>query len=218
MQTSNTTSEQIEIDLGRLFLALCRRWMAIALSAGVLAAAFFWGTGLVLPPRYESGVMFYVCSASGEELSSEDLSIARKLVESCMVVLNTRQTQQQILDHTGMAMTCQALEKRITAEAMGETEFFRVTVSGDDPIEAEQIADAIGVLLPGRISGLIEGFSVKVADAAVLPMEASGPSRLRGAAAGFGLGVVLSVSAVVFAEIKRQARRPASDCRKSPER
>lgn len=202
-------TDEIEIDLERLFRALTRHWLALLLSGVLGAGIFFWGAENLIPPHYESGVMFYVCSAAGEDLSSEDLSIARKLVESCMVVLNTRETQQGILDSTGLDYTCQALEKKISAEAMGQTEFFRVTVSGEDPVEAETIADAIGAVLPGRISGLLEGFSVKVADAAVLPSEASGPDGLRGAVTGFVLGTVLS--AVV---ISLGALRPDSSQRK----
>lgn len=200
-------TDEIEIDLGKIFRALARHWLAIVLSALLGAGVFSWVTGCLIPPRYESGVMFYVCSVSGEVLSPEDLSIARKLVESCMVLLNTRETQQGILDHTGMDMSCKELEERITAEAMGETEFFRVTVSGENPVEAERIADAIGAILPGRISVLIDGFSVRVADAAVLPSEATEPDGLRSALTGFLLGAVLSVTVIA---VKAQLMAPGS--------
>ena len=80
---------------------------------------------------------------------------------------------------------------------MGETEFFLVTVSGEDPVEAEKIADAIGAVLPGRVSTLVEGFSVKVADAAVLPSEPSDPDSLGTALKGFALGAILSITVIV---------------------
>ena len=202
----NTQTGEIEIDLIRLIRAVRRRWMPILLSVLLGAVAFFVGARL-LPARYESGVMIYVCSDSGEELSSEHLSIARKLVESCMVLLNTRQTQQGILDHTGLPLTCQELEQRIRAEAMGDTEFFYVTVTGDDPVEAEQIADAIGEILPDRVGTLLEGYGVKVADAAVLPQEPSGPDDVRSALTGAALGLILGVSLALLADLKKQLRK-----------
>lgn len=204
-------TDEIEIDLGKIFRALARSWLAIVLSALLGAGGFAWVTEHLIPPRYESGVMFYVCSVSGEMLSSEDLSIARKLVESCMVLLNTRETQQGILDHTGLDYSCKDLEERITAEAMGETEFFRVTVSGEDPVEAERIADAIGAILPGRISVLIDGFSVKVADAAVLPSQATEPDGLLSALTGFSLGIILSVTIIVVRTLPAAARKQTSN-------
>lgn len=202
----NNDSE-IVIDLGKCIQAVLLRWKTVALAGLMLAAVVLAGTSFLVPPEYESGVMFYVCSAAGEELSSENLSIARKLVESCMVVLNTRQTQQGILDHTGMDISCQELEKRISAEAMGQTEFFRVTVTGGDPVEAERTADAIGAVLPGRVSALIEGFSVKVADAAVLPSEPDGPDSLRSALSGFGLGMILSAALIILQTLVKENRR-----------
>lgn len=202
----NTQTEEIEIDLIRLIRAVKRRWLPVLLSILLGAGVFFAGAQL-LPARYESGVMIYVCSDSGEELSSEHLSIARKLVESCMVLLNTRQTQQGILDYTGLPLTCGELEQRIRAEAMGDTEFFYVTVTGSDPVEAERIADAVGAILPSRVGTLLEGYGVKVADAAVLPQEPSGPGTVRSALTGAALGLILSVSAALLADLKKQLRK-----------
>ena len=200
---NKTDAEELEIDLDRIFRAVARRWLALLLTALMTAGGFFACARYLIPPKYESGVMIYVCKDSGEQLSSENLSIARKLVESCMVILTTRQTQRAILDHAGMTLTCEDLDEMVTAEAMGETEFFRVTVTGKDPVEAERIADAVAAVMPGQVSALIEGFSVKVADAAVLPVEAAGPGSLHRAAMGFALGLILGVTAVVIAELKK---------------
>lgn len=190
-------AQALEIDLDRIFRALVRRWLSVFLAALMMAGGFFLGARYLVPPWYESGVMIYVYGVEG------DLGTARKLVESCMVILTTRQTQRAILEHAGVDRTCEDLDDMVSTEAMGDTEFFRVTVRGRDPVEAEQIADAIAEVMPGQVSALIEGFSVKVADAAVLPMEASGPGSLRSAAMGFALGAILRMTAIVIAELKK---------------
>lgn len=188
-------AEELELDLDRIFRALIRRWLSILLAALLTAGGFFLGVKYLVPPSYESGVMIYVYGG--------DLGTARKLVESCMVILTTRQTQRAILAHAGVDRSCEDLDDMVTAQAMGETEFFRVTVTGKDPVEAERIADAIAEVMPGQVSALLEGFSVKVADAAVLPMESSGPGSLRSAAMGFALGAILRMTAIVMAELKK---------------
>lgn len=205
--------DEVEIELGKLFRTLARRWKTIVLSALLGAGLAVYVTACLIPPRYESGVMFYVCSDSGQRLSSEDLSTARKLVESCMVLLDTRETQQGILDYTGMEFSCEDLEERITAEAMGDTELFQVTVTGENPVEAERIADAIGEILPGRVSALIDGFSVKVADAAILPGKAVESGGLRSALTGGGLGLLLSVSVISFRTLRDsfQKQKPGNN-------
>lgn len=197
--------EEVEIDLRGLFRAVARRWLIIALVSGLCAAAVFAVTWFGVAPRYESGVLFYVQNGTAGEgsegISSGNLATARNLVESYIVILNTRESLNGIIQASGVNRTCRELEKMITAEAVGETEFFEVTVTGEDPVEAEKIADAIAAILPGRISAVMEGTSVKVADAAVLPTRASSPGYLKNTVIGCLLGVLASVAVIVLREL-----------------
>ena len=198
-------NEQIEIDLGLLLRAVARRAWVILLAGCIWAAAVFGVTWFAVAPKYESSVLFYVQNGTAGEnpegISSGNLATARNLVESYIVVLNTRETLNSILQVSGAARNVRELEKMITAEAVSETEFFEVTVTGEDPVEAERIADAIADVLPGRIAAVMKGTSVHVADAAVLPTRASSPGYLKNTVIGFLLGLLLTVVAIVLREL-----------------
>lgn len=193
--------DDLELDLARLFRAVAGKWLTV-LTAAALCAAVVLGVMLFLKaPRYESGVTFYVYDTTADGAFTGDIGTARKQVDSYLVILNTRQTLNEIISAAGVDCTARELEKRIRAEAVGETEFFRVTVEGENPVQAEQIADAIADILPGRISAIMEGTAVRVADAAVLPSEADEAGYLQSVLSGFLLGGLMAAVIIALREL-----------------
>jgi capsular exopolysaccharide synthesis family protein len=76
-----------------------------------------------------------------------------------------------------------------------------VVVTSSDPYEANRIATAIEVLLPDRISNIIEGTSAKVVDSPVVPTTPSSPSYTKNTILGFLVGFLLSVAFILLREI-----------------
>ena len=67
--------------------------------------------------------------------------------------------------------------------------------------EAERIANCIAELLPGRISEIVEGSSVKIVDYAIVPSHKSSPSISRYTLLGLLLGAVVSCGVIVLMEL-----------------
>ena len=101
-------------------------------------------------------------------ISSGDLSTSRNLVDSYIVILNTRETLVDVIDYAGVARTYKEVRNMLSSSAVNETEIFRVVVKSPDPQEAEKIANAIAYILPNRIKNIIDGTSAKVVEAAVV--------------------------------------------------
>ena len=89
--------EEIEIDLGRVFRAVMNRAWIVAVVAILCAVVTFAGTFLFITPEYESSAMFYVNNSNlslgdaSVSISSGDLTTSRNLVDSYIVILNTRE-------------------------------------------------------------------------------------------------------------------------------
>lgn len=190
----------IEIETRRLLDRLLRKLWIAALGAAAGAGVFLLGTVLLITPRYQSSAMFYVnnSAVSGDSISTGDITAAKSLVDSYIVVLNTRESLQAFLEESGADRTCPELKRMIRAEAVNSTEFFRVTVTSPDAEEAEQIASAIARVLPERISGIIQGTSVKIAEAAVPEAAPVTPSYALNALIGMLLGAALSVGGITL--------------------
>ena len=213
--TENNT--EIEIDLGRLFGALVKRaWLigAVALLCAVLTLV---STVLFIAPKYESSAMFYVNNSSlslGDvdfSISSSDISASKSLVKTYIVILNTRETLNDVIDYAGVDLTYAEVKSMISAEAVDSTEIFHVTVTSEDPVEAEKIADAVAYILPKRISTVIQGTSAAVVDSAVLPADASSPNYTKNTMIGFVLGLVLMAAVIVVKELLDNSIREEED-------
>ena len=200
-------NEEIEIDLGRVVRAVMDRAWIVMVVTVLCAVVTFFGTLLFITPKYESAAMFYVNNSNlslGDasfSISSGDLTTSRNLVDSYIVILNTRETLVDVIDYAGASCTYEELRKMIASEAVDETEIFKVTVTSTDAQEAERLANAIAYILPKRIGTIIDGTSAKVVDAAIVASKPSSPSYTKNTVIGFMLGFMLAVGTVALREI-----------------
>lgn len=207
MEEKQINNDEIEIDLQRLIGVLLSKAWLIGLVAVVCAVVTFLGTFFFITPEYQSAAMFYVNNSSvslGDaslSISSADISASKSLVNSYIVILNTRESLNDVIDYAGVDRTYSQVKSMISAAAVNSTEIFQVVVTSTDPQEAEQIADAIAYILPKRISSIIEGTSAKVVDSAVLPSRPSSPSYTKNTMMGFLVGLVLMAAVIVIREL-----------------
>jgi len=200
-------NDEIQIDLQRLLGALVSRAWIISIVAIVCAVLAFVGTFFLITPMYQSSAMFYVNNSAvsfGDaalSISSADISASRGLVKTYIVILNTRESINDVIDYAGVDRTYSEVKEMISAASVDSTEVFRVVVESPDPQEAEKIADAIAYILPKRISSIVEGTSAKIVDSAVVASRPSSPNYTRNAVIGFLAGLVLSMAFIVVREL-----------------
>lgn len=202
--TSYIRTEDKEISIEQILHIVFTKGWIIGIVSVLCAAITFSITYFCITPKYESTAKFYVNNSSFSvgsasiSLSSGDLTAARSLVDSYIVILQTRETLNDVSDYAGVNLTFSELGKMITAEAVDNTEIFAVTVTSEDPQEAEAIANAIAYILPKRITSIVEGTSAKVVEAAVVPSRPSSPSYVKNTILGFLVGGILSVGVIIL--------------------
>jgi capsular exopolysaccharide synthesis family protein len=195
---------EMEVDIQRLAGEIWKKFWVIVLASVLGAVITFLGTYYLITPQYQSSAMFYVnnksISVGGASVSLEsgDITAAKSLVDSYIVILQTRESLNDVIDFAGVDRTYDQLQNMISAAAVNSTEIFEVVVTSPDPYEAEKIANAIAYILPKRISSIIEGTSAKVVDNAVTPVKPSSPSYTINTLVGFMLGFALSVGMIVL--------------------
>ena len=209
--------DEIEIDLGRIFQAVMdKAWLVMVVSV-LCAVLTFAGTFFFITPQYQSSAMFYVNNSNvslGDaslSISSGDLLTSRNLVDSYIVILNTRETLVDVLDYSGAPYSAGQLRGMISAGAVNETEIFKVTVTSTDPNEAERLASAIAYILPKRIATIIDGTSARVADSAIIPSSPSSPSYVNNTLIGFLLGALAACAIIALREITDTTIRAEGD-------
>ena len=207
MDEKMRNNEEIEIDLQRLFGALLNKSWLIGIVAVACAVVVFLGTFFFVTPTYQSAAMFYVnntdisVGSTKVSLTASDISASRGLVDTYIVILNTRETMLDVIDYAGLDLSYEQIKGMISAESVDETEVFRITVTSTDPYQAKDIADAVAHILPKRISTIIDGSAAKVVDTAVAAATPSSPSYTKNTVMGFLIGLVLSCAVVVVIEL-----------------
>lgn len=199
--------EYLEIDLMELLKALWHRAWAIALAVVLFGAAALAWTKLMITPLYEASALLYVNNSSfsvgstSVSISPSELSAAQSLVDTYAVILKTRTTLNSVIRETGVDYTYEELVDMISAKAVNGTEVFSVTVTSPDPQEAEKLANTIAKILPEKISGIVDGSSVRVVDQAVVPAKKSSPSISKNTMLGMILGFVVSCGVIVLIQL-----------------
>ena len=195
------------VDKKQLWRALKRRAWIIVLAALIAGAISFGFTRLFVTPQYEAGVKMYVNNSSisvggtSFSISASELTAAQGLVNTYIVILNSRVTLTDVIETAELDRTYEELSGMISAEAVNGTEIFEVKITSDDPAEAAKIANTIALVLPKQIGMIIEGSDVRVVDWAVEPTSSSSPSYMKNTLLGMIIGALVSVTAIVFLEL-----------------
>ena len=205
MQTkANNGGEYVEIDLIQLLRALWRKAWAIVLAAVIFGGAAFAYGRYMITPLYESSVLLYVNNSSFSvgstsfSISSGELSAAKTLVSTYIVILKTRSTLEDVIAESGVDYTYEQLRNMISTSSVDNTEIFSVKVTSSDPQEAELLANTIARVLPDRISDVVDGSSVRVVDYAVVPSHKASPNVTKITLIGIVIGAILSAAIIVI--------------------
>ena len=204
MNENRVEKKEMEIDVQRLLGAVWKKAWLVALTAVVCAVLTLLGSIYFITPQYESSAKFYVNNNAmsmgdkNDSIESGDISASKSLVNSYIVILQTQETLNAVIEHAGLNRTCAELQKMIAADSVNSTEIFEVVVTSPDPKEAQIIANAIAEILPKRISGIIEGTSAKVVDTAVIATKPSSPSYTLNTVVGFVVGMALCMVAIML--------------------
>lgn len=198
-----------EIDLKLLLGALKKELLSI-LGTGLLCLLIAAGIAVSIPPQYQSCAMFCVQNhpaENGDGLTSADISAARELVRSCIVILNSRETLSEVIRQEALAVDWETLEERIDAQAVDATELFTVTVTGSNAEETEKIAGAIAEILPRRVEEILEGAGLIVVDSADVPARQAERNLLLWMMTAFLSGSILKLVYSAGKEACRQQKR-----------
>ena len=197
-------NDYIEIDLARLLRALWQHFWIILLSMIVFGAAGFGYAHYLITPLYQSDVQMYVNNAdisvgsTSIKFSQGDLLAAQGLVDTYIVILNSRPMLDDVIEELALPYSYEQLKSMISAEAVNGTEVFQITVTDANRKEAKEIANKIAELLPEHISAVVDGSSVRVVQYAVLAGGPCSPNVVKYLCLGIALGFLLSAGIIVL--------------------
>ena len=201
---SERTTDYQEIDLQELFFVLLRRWWAIVLAALLAGVLAFGYTFFLVDPLYKASTLMYVnnsnisVGSTSFTISNADLTAAQKLVDTYVVILQSRTALNEVIEEADLDYTYEELKKMISAASVNSTEVFEIVVTSKSPSEAERIANTIANILPDKIADIVTGSDVRIVDYAVIPARRSSPNYARNTEIGLLIGAVLGAAVIIL--------------------
>ena len=150
----NNEEHYTEIDLTALLKALWRHIWLIAASVIVIGAIAFSYARFFVTPMYTASALMYVnnnslsVGSTKVSLSAGDLSAAKSLVNTYVVILNARTTMNEVIREAGVDYTYTDMQGMISAGAVNSTEVVQIDVTMPDPQEAALVANSVTKVLP----------------------------------------------------------------------
>ena len=102
-QQTPEKEEFIEINFQRIFETLLKKAWLITIVSILCAVLAFGYTHYFVTPQYQSSSMFYVnnsdisVGSASLSLSSSDITASRGLVDTYIVILNTKETLDSVI-------------------------------------------------------------------------------------------------------------------------
>jgi len=202
------SNDNFEIDLFQIFKAFQKKAMTIILATVICGGVAFGYATLLVTPLYKAEAMMYVnnSSISGgnsySSISNAELVAAQNLVDTYIIILNSRKTLNKVNNEAGLDYDYEDLKSMISADAVNHTELFSIAVTSEEPEEAALIANTILKVLPNEISEVVDGSSVRIVDQAVVPTEKSFPNEKVFTIIGALLGFFISCFIILIMFVK----------------
>lgn len=200
-------NEEVEIDLLALMRFLWSKAVLIllvTLIAAVVALAGSVVLGSFSSAEYTATTSMYIAHSNDTDYSFDEenssmsktsFTYASDFTETCIYILQSRTTLEEIIDEAGLSCSWLSLSSMITAEAVDDVYAFNVSITGKSADDVLLIADAITKVLPERISEVIVGANVSVVDYPAAPTaKSTAPDYLKSTALGAFVGLFLCVA------------------------
>ena len=148
-------------------------YIILCTTLGALATGFY--ADYTRTSVYMAQISFYVYSNPDYitdafvNQGSSDITNAKNLISSYMQIMKSRTFLEKVNEETGLNYSVENLRNIITASAISNTAAFTVSVFDVDPVNAMNIANAIGDLAPDEVIRIVKSGGIEILDDAVLP-------------------------------------------------
>lgn len=138
-------------DLWRIFV---RQIWVLILSAAIVVVGMFLVVQLTYEPSYASTATLYILRQEdgAANSSSDDFSLALKVVEDCGYLLKSHSVLDQVIADLGLDFTYPELSACITTSNPANTRILEVTVQSPSPLLSKEIVDRVCIVGTEKIT------------------------------------------------------------------
>ena len=168
----NENYGELEINLRDLLSVMLKRWWLLLIATILGGAILMVCAYATYVPTYQSTAKMYVNNVSSDSsgnkvtTSQSDLNASKALVNTYCEIIRSRLTLETVIAEAGLEYSYDELLEMLSCGSVNETEVFYIAIISEDKDEATAIVDTIVKVLPDKITGILEGSSVRTVDMA----------------------------------------------------
>ena len=198
--TNNGYSDEIEIDLGEVFMLMWHNLWLILLCAAIAAAGAFCVSKFAITPMYESTTKVYIIDKkdNNSALTYSDMQLASQLTKDYAQLIKSRSVLDQVINNLELEDTYGTLNNRVAVTTPTDSRILAITVTDPSPLQAQVIADEIRTVASDQITEVMNIDAVNTVDYADLPKVPASPSIKKWTALGFLVGAFLCVAVLLI--------------------
>ena len=191
-------NDEIEMDLGELFLNVVSHWAAIMLCTVLLATVGYSYGRFFTTPQYSSTSVLYVLSKSTSITSVADLQVGSNLTNDYLQVIKARPVLERVIENLGLDMTYAQLASNVSVSNQVNTRMLSITVRDKDIKQAKMITDEIADVSAAFISEKMDQDPPTVIQYGYTDAKAVSTSPTRYALIGAAMGLFLAVGIIIL--------------------
>lgn len=204
-------TDEIEIDLKELLLALKKKILIILLVTVIFAGIAGAVTGFLITPIYSSTSTLYVLSQSTSITSLADIQVGTSLTQDYIVLVNTRPVINKVIENLGLDYTYEQMLGKITVTNESDTRMLKLKVADPDPQLAQKMVNELATVTVRRIANKMSMDEPSIIEEGYLATSPDSPSLMKNTALGALLGLMLSAGLVAVAFIMNDTVRSSED-------
>ena len=188
-----------EIDLFQIFRILRKNAKYIVVITVVFGLLGLLVSGLFMKPVYQADakMIVYTRNEQSVELTNDQLTSAKNLVETYSVVITSRDVLSRIITELELNMSERQLKSCIQVQAVGDTQVMQVIVQHTNRNTAVAVVEKILEIAPDVLVETVKAGSVETVEKAHADEEPVSPRIFKNAAIAALVGFALACVAVV---------------------
>ncbi|MBQ9518695.1 MAG: hypothetical protein IJR59_02235 [Firmicutes bacterium] len=196
--------QEIEIDLKQLVDALVSRLWLIAAVTVMFGVFTFFYSKFAVTPLYRADSTIYVNSSQNivsNNIETNEISASSMMASVFVEILGSNAIIEEVKIKAGVDYDLDTLRSMISAKAVEETPLMHISVVSPNPKEAVLISNVLLEVAPDKMTGIVDGGSVKIIDRPIEPTSPASPNVLKNTLLGLILGFILSSGIVILMEL-----------------
>lgn len=194
-------TQEIEIDVAKLFRSILSKLWLIILVGLICALGAYYYTIEMVTPTYSSTARVYIQNSQTIQSSASDLQSATTLKEDFQLLVQTDEVYRQVLESLGESgANYKSLRGKISLDK-NTTRFVDITVSDPDPVRAKRLADATAYVSRIKAKEILGVQDVAIMQLGSVSTTPSSPNMSKNIVLGAAAGMFAVCAIIVLASL-----------------